>query len=291
MGKNLIFRGVGTALITPMKNEKIDYPSLEKILNIQLSAGIDALVIGGTTGEIATLTDAERERLYSFVKEHISGRTKLIFGAGTNDTGAAILHARLARKIGCDGILVVTPYYNKGTHRGVLEHYKRIVSESELPTILYNVPSRTGVNLTLGQLEELAAHPLIVGIKEALDSAERLIELASFGEDLYIYSGNDSATYTTLSLGGAGVISVVSNAYPEKMLKITRSYFGGERQASLSEQIALLGFIKAMFIETNPAPIKYAMSLLGLCDAELRLPLFIPENSTRERIKEEMQRL
>ena len=291
MAKKLIFRGVATALVTPMNDGNIDYPALRRILDAQLSAGIDALVIGGTTGEVATLTDEERLMLYSFVKEHINGRARLIFGAGTNDTAMAIRHARLAGKIGCDGILVVTPYYNKGTHRGVVEHYKRIAYESELPMILYNVPQRTGVNLTLSQLTELAGLPLVVGIKEASDSAERLVELSQFGDDLYLYAGNDSQTYTTLALGGAGVISVVSNAYPEAMLDITRQYFKGNTAGALEGQKRLLDFIKAMFIETNPAPIKYAMSLMGLCKAEPRLPLYIPEKSTRERIKAEIDKL
>lgn len=291
MKKKLIFRGVGTALITPMKNGKIDYISLEKIIEMQIAAKIDALVIGGTTGEVATLSDYEREKLYTFSAEKIAGRTKLIFGAGTNDTEAAMRHARLAGKIGCDGILVVTPYYNKGTHRGVTEHYQRVSEAGGLPTLLYNVPSRTGVNLTQKQLSELSENPLICGIKEALDSIDRFVDIAAMGGSLPLYSGSDYATYTALSLGGAGVISVVSNIYPERMLNISRSYFSGNNSAALSAQLELSGFIKAMFTETNPSPIKYAMSLIGLCEADVRLPLYPPEEKTCELIRAEMRKL
>jgi len=221
----------------------------------------------------------------------INGRVKLIFGTGTNDTALAIKHAKTARNIGCDGILVVTPYYNKGTHRGVVEHYKRISAVSDIPIILYNVPSRTGVNLTLKQLEELAKEENVVGIKEASDSADRLTELSSFGDDLYLYAGNDSQIFLTLALGGAGVISVVSNIYPQKIADICNLYFDGKTEKSRKGQLELLEFIKLIFKETNPAPIKYAMSLKGLCSPEVRLPLYKSEKSTRIAIKAEIARL
>ena len=291
MGKKLVFRGAASALVTPMKRQKIDYPAFEKIIEAQIAGGIDALVIGGTTGEPATLSDGERYELYSFVKEKVAGRVKLIFGTGTNDTSAVIKHTKVARDIGCDSTLVVTPYYNKGTYRGVTEHYKKIAAFCETPIILYNVPTRTGVNLTLKQLEELAKLDTVVGIKEASDSADRLTELSKFGDELYLYAGNDSQIYLVLALGGAGVISVVSNIYPDRIANICKSYFSGDAPSALKEQLALFDFIRLMFKETNPSPIKYAMSLAKLCSADIRLPLYKPEKATRAAIKAEILRL
>ncbi len=291
MKKNEIFRGVATALITPMQDGNIDYPALSKIIEMQIAGGVDALVIGGTTGEAATLDRGEREELYSFAKNRIGKRAKVIFGTGTNDTRAAIEHTRSAERIGCDGVLTVTPYYNKGTFGGVVEHYKRIAGSTSLPIILYNVPQRTGVNLTVSQLEKLAKIENIVGIKEASDSAERLLEVSVFGDELYLYAGNDTAILEVLALGGSGVISVVSNLYPERVRRICDSYFKGYMKNAQNEQKRLLKFTKAMFAETNPAPIKYAMSKAGLCSGELRLPLMEIENSTKEIIDSAMSRL
>jgi len=291
MKKNQIFSGTATALITPMKGGSIDYPALGKILEAQISAGISALVIGGTTGEAATLSDGERYELYTYVKEKVGGRVKIIFGTGTNDTRMVLRHTRVAEDIGCDGVLIVTPYYNKGTHSGVVKHYKSIAEATALPIILYNVPSRTGVNLTVKQLEELSTVPNIVGIKEASDSADRLTELSKFGDELYLYAGNDSQIYSTLTLGGVGVISVVSNLFPEKIKKICDWCFEGRWDEAKAEQLELFNFIRLMFKETNPAPIKYAMSLQGLCSSELRLPLCTPERATRAEIRAELLRI
>ena len=291
MGKKLVFSGASSALISPMKHGRIDYPALDGIIEAQIKGGIEALVIGGTTGEAATLCDEERRELYSYIKTLVGGRIKLIFGTGTNDTKAVIKHTKMARDIGCDATLVVTPYYNKGTFRGVTEHYKKIAEFSDTPIILYNVPARTGVNLTMNQLEELAKVETIVGIKEASDSADRLTELAKFGDELHLYAGNDSQIFLTLALGGQGVISVVSNLYPKRVSDICSSYFNGDLSSSLRGQLELFDFIKLMFRETNPAPIKYAMSIAGLCSSEIRLPLFKPEKATRSAIKAEMERL
>lgn len=290
MGKKLIFRGVATALVTPMTNGSIDYFALDKIIKKQVADGVSALVVGGTTGEAATLSDDERYELYSYVKEKLDGRIKLILGTGTNDTALAMRHTRMAEAIGCDGVLVVTPYYNKGTYRGVVEHYKKIAS-LDVPVILYNVPSRTGVNLTIAQLEELSKLDNIVGIKEACDSVDRLTELSKFGSDLYLYAGNDSQIYATLALGGVGVISVVSNLYPRRICDICDFYFNGEHSKALSHQLLLLDFIKLMFKETNPSPIKYAMSLEGLCAEDVRLPLMPPTESVKNEIIELVRKL
>lgn len=273
MAKKIIFSGVGTALITPFRDGVIDYEALAGLIEAQIESGVDALVIGGTTGECATLSDDERYRLFSFSRAAVGERCRLIFGTGTNDTKAAVRHSMLASRIGCDGVLCVTPYYNKGTEGGIVKHYLQIAEASTVPVLLYNVPSRTGVNLSLGALAALSEHQNIVGIKEAADSVDRLMAIRELGESLTLYAGNDSAFYTTLALGGKGVISVLSNAYPRQMLDIHRAYIAGKYKESLDMQLRALPIIRALFCETNPAPIKYAMSRLGYCTGELRLPL------------------
>lgn len=285
MSKKIIFKGAATALITPFKNGEIDYETLGNLIDLQIGSNIDALVIGGTTAEAATLSDGERYKLYTFAKGRIGGRTKLVLGTGTNDTRVAMAHTKFACQLGCDGVLLVTPYYNKGTESGIEKHYLTIAEAVDLPIILYNVPSRTGVNLGLNILESLSFHPNIVGIKEASDSVDRLVALSTFEDRLYLYSGNDSQIYPTLALGGMGVISVISNIIPEAVVNLCRSFFDGDQKMSLNSQKALLPFIKAVFLETNPSPIKYAMSLKGLCSAEVRLPLAEPRDSTKAEIE------
>lgn len=283
MKKAEIFRGVGTALITPFSDGRIDYTALEGLIEKQIDAGIDALVIGGTTAEAATLSDEERYELFRRAKEIIRGRCKLIFGTGTNDTRVAVRHTKFASRLGCDGVLVVTPYYNRGTAEGVIKHYEAIANASGVPVLLYNVPSRTGVNLSLDTLERLAENERIVGIKEASDSLDRLVGISRIG-GLALYSGNDSQIYPVLSLGGLGVISVVSNLYPKETLDICKLYFANNRNKSLNAQKKLLPVINALFLETNPAPIKYALSQKGLCKADMRLPMWLPTKATRDKI-------
>lgn len=285
MNKKQIFRGVSTALITPFKNGEIDYDALGSLIEYQIDANVDALVIGGTTAEISTLSTEERYRLYAFAKEKIDGRTRLILGTGTNDTRATLYNSKFAEGVGCDGLLLVTPYYNKGTEFGIEKHYLSIAESVDLPIIVYNVPSRTGVNLEISLLERLANHPNIVGIKEASDSADRLVSLALLTDKLSLYAGNDSQIYPVLALGGEGVISVISNILPKEVKALCNSYFDNDSKQSLNIQLKLLPLIKALFIETNPAPVKYAMSLLGLCSAELRLPLCEPKDSTKKEIE------
>ena len=284
MKKRIIFKGIGTALVTPFRQGRIDYPTLDRLIERQIAGGVDALIIGGTTGEAATLSDRERYSLYTHAIEKIKRRCKVILGTGTNDTRVAIKHTKEAERLGADGALLVTPYYNKGTASGLAAHYEAIAASSDIPMILYNVPSRTGVNLGLPELVRLAKLDNIVGIKEASDSAERLVKLASFGEELPLYAGNDSATYTVLSLGGAGVISVVSNLLPEAMREISDAYFAGRTDESLSAQLSLLDLIDAMFVETNPAPVKYALSRLGVCREEMRLPMHEITGLSREKV-------
>ena len=285
MVKKEIFRGTATALITPFREGEIDFGCLGRLIDMQISAGIDALVIGGTTAEAATLTDEERYRLFEFSAERIDGKTKLIFGTGTNDTRVAIKHSKFAEKVGCDGLLLVTPYYNKGTEGGIEKHYLSIAESVDLPTLLYNVPSRTGVNLGFNLISRLSEHPNIVGIKEASDSTDRLVTLASMSDKIALYSGNDSQVFPTLALGGLGVISVISNLLPREAKEMTDAYFSGDIAKARDIQFKLLPLIQAMFMETNPSPIKYAMSLVGLCSPELRLPLSEPRDSTKREIE------
>ena len=281
MKKTVIFSGVGCALITPFKDGAIDFSALKELINIQIEGGTDAIVIGGTTGECATLSDDERYRLFSFTRAHIGKRCKLIFGTGTNDTKAAVRHTMLASRIGCDGVLAVTPYYNKGTESGIVKHYLQIAEASTVPVLLYNVPSRTGVNLATESIGRLAEHENIVGIKEASDSLDRYVSLASFGDELSLYAGNDTQLFTTLSLFGKGVISVISNVYPRQVKEIYKRYIAGDREGSLALQLRMLPLASAMFKETNPAPVKYAVSRMGLCSGELRLPLAEVTDSTK----------
>ena len=283
MKKVEIFRGVGTALITPFKDGRVDLGTLGALIDRQIAAGIDALVIGGTTAEAATLSDQERYDLFDYARQRVADRCRLIYGTGTNDTRVAIRHTEYASRLGCDGVLVVTPYYNRGTAEGVIRHYEAIAEASDVPVLLYNVPSRTGVNLSLETLERLAKKERIVGIKEASDSLDRLMSI-SLIDGLSLYSGNDSQIYPVLSLGGLGVISVVSNLYPEETIMICKHYFANNKEMSLKMQQSLLPVISALFLETNPAPIKYAMSKRGLCLPDMRLPMWLPTKITRDKI-------
>ena len=283
MKKVEIFRGVGTALITPFRDEKIDYTTLEALIDRQIKAGIDALIIGGTTAEAATLSDDERYELFKQAKDMIGNRCKLIYGTGTNDTRVAVKHTEYASLLGCDGVLVVTPYYNRGTTEGVIRHYKMVADASDVPVLLYNVPSRTGVNLSIETLERLALNEKIVGIKEASDSLDRFVALSRI-EGMQIYCGNDTQIYPVLSLGGLGVISVVSNLYPEQTMDICKCFFANKRDMSLKLQQDLLPIINALFLETNPSPIKYAMSRKGLCLPDMRLPMWTPTKTTMDKI-------
>ena len=283
MKKTEIFRGVATALITPFKNESIDYDTLQSLIERQISAGIDAIVIGGTTAEAATLSDGERYELFRNAKSIINDRCRLIFGTGTNDTKVAVRHTEFASKLGCDGVLVVTPYYNKGTAEGVIRHYERIAEASGVPMLLYNVPSRTGVNLSIDTLRRLSENEKIVGIKEAGDSTDRLMAISSI-EGLSLYSGNDSQIYPVLSLGGLGVISVVSNLYPVETMDICKYYFANRSDIALKLQQELLPVINALFVETNPSPVKYAMAKAGLCAPDMRLPLWYPSDESKKKI-------
>ncbi len=288
--KKAIFRGVGTALITPFSGGDIDFGAFGRLIDHQISEGISALIIGGTTGEAATLSNEERYQLYRFAHERVAGRCALIFGTGTNDTAVAIRHTQLAEEIGCDGALLVTPYYNKGTSRGIVTHYRRIAEATSLPLILYNVPSRTGVNMSIEMLESLGEIENVVAIKEAGDSADRLVSIAAMKEKLRLYAGNDTQLFSTLALGGDGVISVLSNLAPREMMEIFSTFEAGDIQGAREAQCKLLPLMRAMFIETNPAPIKHAMASVGLCSGEVRLPMFEISSESKRIIDIELRK-
>ncbi|MBQ2204427.1 MAG: 4-hydroxy-tetrahydrodipicolinate synthase [Lachnospiraceae bacterium] len=274
MNKELIFKGVGTALITPTNANGIDFENLEKLIDVQIKEGVNALIIAGTTGEGSTLDDKEHKELLSFSKNKINGRVPMIAGVGSNDTNYACSLAKYACEIGVDGLLAVTPYYNKATQYGLIRSYTEIAKVSNKPIILYNVPSRTGVNIEPETYLELSKIDNIVGIKEASGNLAKIIDTFNLvGDKLYIYSGNDDEITPLLSMGGYGVISVLSNMLPKETVEICDSYFAGDIKKSMSLQLKYLPLIRALFSEVNPIPIKSAMAKLGYCENYLRLPL------------------
>jgi 4-hydroxy-tetrahydrodipicolinate synthase len=291
MKKERIFEGCATALITPFLNGGIDYKALSSLIDIQISSGIGCLVIAGTTGEAATLGESERIELYSFARRKTMGRCKLILGTGACDTARAVRYTRLAEEVCADGAMVVTPYYNKGTREGIFYHFEKIAGECDIPIIAYNVPTRTGVDLPLGVAERLARLDGIRGIKEASDSQDKLVSLASLGEDLPLYAGNDSAILTVAALGGAGAVSVMSNAIPHTAACLWDTWRAGEYDKARLLQYRLLPFIRALFSDTSPAPIKYLIYTRGLCSPEMRLPLCIPGEDVCRAVLRELETL
>lgn len=284
-----IFKGAATALVTPFSNEKIDYPALFSLIESQIENKIPALVLCGTTGESPTITEKERESLICAVAERIDARVPLIVGTGTNDTASTARFSKFASNHGADALLVVTPYYNRGTKNGLVEHYKKIAGETDLPIIVYNVPTRTGIDISIAQMERLAPIKNIVAIKEAsssIDKAEQLLH--TFGNRFALYSGNDSLTLPTLAIGGKGVISVLSNVLPREMNELCNSFFKGKIKKSRELQLKLLPIMNMLFEETSPAPVKYALSLLNVCKNELRLPLSPIQYPLTDKIKKEL---
>lgn len=272
--KTTIFKGVGTAIITPFKNGKIDYSSLDGVIDFQIKGGVGAIILLGTTGEASTISERERGEIIAFAYEKIKKRVPLIVGCGTNNTEVSIRYSQNAKELGADALLLVTPYYNKASANGLVYHYKAIAKSVNLPIILYNVPSRTGVNIPVSVYKALSSVPNIVGIKEASGNISYLTEILDTCGDFFdIYSGNDDLTLPTLALGGKGVISVCSNIVPSKMALLCKSFFYGDLTSARKIQLELSALIKALFCEVNPIPVKYACSLLGLCKNELRLPL------------------
>lgn len=286
MRTNSIFRGVATALITPMTDTgAMDLDALGRIIDWQIAEGVQALVIAGTTGEGSTLTDAEHRQAIRYCVERTAGRVPVIAATGSNDTSYAISLTGYACGVGADAMLVVTPYYNKATQKGLIKMYTAIADASTKPLILYNVPSRTGVGIEPATYAALADHPNIAAIKEANGDISRIVETAALvGDKLDIYSGNDDQIVPILSMGGSGVISVLSNLMPSRTVELCRRFWEGDVAGSASLQRELLPLINALFCEVNPIPVKAAMTAMGWCGPALRSPLYSLEGEALERL-------
>jgi 4-hydroxy-tetrahydrodipicolinate synthase len=284
--KNTVFTGAATAIVTPMnKKGEIDYEAFKRLIEWQIAEGIDAIVSVGTTGEGSTLSDKEHRDAMKFCVDTVAGRVPVIAGTGSNDIAYAIDLTRFACEIGADAMLLVTPYYNKATQRGLIESFTAIANASTKPCILYNVPSRTGCNLTPASCAELAKHPNIVGVKEASGNVSQIAEIARLcGEDFAIYSGNDDQIIPVLSLGGKGVISVLSNVLPKETSLMCKKYFEGDVKGALAMQLRYLPLINQLFCEVNPIPVKAATAAMGYGENVLRLPLTSMEKANEEKL-------
>lgn len=279
--KNTIFEGVATALITPFdKNGKIDYAKFAELIEFQIESGINALVTCGTTGEASTFTDDEHKDVITFTVKQVNGRVPVIAGAGSNDTAYAIGLVKHACAAGADAILLVTPYYNKATQNGLIRMYTEIADNSEKPIILYNVPSRTGVNIEPETYLKLSEHPMISAFKEANGNISKIAETCALVDGkLDMYCGNDDQIVPMMSLGAKGVISVLSNLLPKETVSICDSFFAGNIEKSRVLQLKLMPLIKALFCEVNPIPVKAAMARLGYTENVLRSPLYPMEEA------------
>lgn len=287
-----IFRGIATALITPLTADGIDYAQFGKLIDWQIDQGINALVICGTTGESSTLSDAEHRRAIAFACEKVNGRVPVIAGTGSNETAYAVELTKSACADGADVVLVVTPYYNKTTQNGLVAMYNTIADASTKPVILYNVPSRTGIGIQPETYVKLAQHPNIAAIKEANSDISKIVEtFALVGDQLDIYSGNDDQIVPILSMGGQGCISVLSNVVPRETVAITDQFFAGNVAEAARLQCQFMPLIRSLFCESNPIPVKAAMSALGFCENYLRLPLVPMEQDHYETMLQRMRAL
>ena len=284
--KKPIFTGSAAAAATPFTGSGVDFPALRKHLDFLLENGTDALVVCGTTGEAATMSYEERMETVEAVVRHVDGRVPVIAGTGSNNTENAIALSKDAVSAGADGLLVVTPFYNKATQRGLIRHFAAVADSAERPVILYNVPSRTGVKCTAETYAALAQHPNILGVKEAggdLALIQKTRELCP--EDFYIWSGNDDETAPIMLLGGSGVISVAANVVPQEMHQLTASCLSGDFVSAGKLQLRLRKLCEALFWEVNPIPVKTAMSMMGFCQERFRLPMCEMEEENRARLR------
>ena len=283
--KNTIFTGAGTALITPLNEKGVDYPALKNLINWQIDEGIDALIICGTTGEGSTLSDEEHKEVLRFSLEVAAGRVKMVAGTGSNDTAYAIRLSQYACQLGYDGLLVITPYYNKATQKGLIKHFTAIADAVTKPIIIYNVPSRTGVNVEPATYLKLAEHENIVAIKEANGNLTKIVEtFALVGDKLDIYSGNDDQNVPIIACGGKGAISVLSNPAPKETARMCHLALEGNIKEAMKLQCKYVPLISALFCEVNPIPAKAAMAAMGFCEDYLRLPLCPMDDANREKL-------
>lgn len=290
--KPIIFKGCGTALATPFNDSGVNFEVFEKMIEDQISNGVDALIVCGTTGESSTMAEKEKKDTIKFVVDIVRKRIPVIAGTGSNNTMQAIAMTKYAEEIGADGSLIVTPYYNKTTQAGLVEHYKEIAKSTSLPIIVYNVPSRTGVNILPETFLELSKIENIVAVKEASGNISQVAKIKELCKDnLEIYSGNDDQIIPILSLGGIGVISVLSNIMPKFTHEMCINYLNGNTIKALDMQLKSLSLINNLFSEVNPIPVKYALKLMGFDFGKPRLPLVELSDKNKSIIEKEMKKL
>lgn len=290
--KKTLFTGMATAMVTPMTPTGVDYDTLAKFIEFQIEEGINALVACGTTGESATLSQDERKEVIRFTIERVNGRVPVIAGVGTNNTEHVLDFAKSACDNGADGLLVVTPYYNKATQGGLIKHFSMVADAAEKPVIMYNVPSRTGCNLQANTVAVLSDHPNIVGLKEASGNMSQVVDIiAKCGDKLDIYSGEDGLTVPMMSMGGKGCISVLSNVVPRMAVEMTDAALAGDFKKAAQLQCRTLPLIDALFSEVNPIPAKAAVAAMGFGQEYIRMPLTLMEDATRRNLYEQMRKL
>lgn len=288
--KNTLFRGAGVALITPFTEDGIDFEAYGRLIDAQIAQGTDAIITAGTTGEPSTMTMQEHADVIRFAVKHTAGRVPVIAGTGANSTHEALHLACEAEQAGADGLLVVTPYYNKTTQQGLIAHFTAIADSVKTPIIVYNVPSRTGLNLLPKTMNVLADHPNIVGLKEACPDIVQVIEtIALCGDRLDVYSGEDGNIIAVLAAGGAGVISVIANIAPKQTHQLCQAFFEGDLDTARRIQYQFTPLVKALFSEVNPIPVKAAAELLGFCSGHVRLPLVPMQPDTHENLKKQLE--
>lgn len=286
--KKTIFTGSGVAIVTPFNGFETNYEVLGELIEMQIAGGTDSIIICGTTGEAATMPDAEHLAAIEYTVKKVAGRIPVIAGTGSNDTKHAIYLSQEAEKLGADGLLVVTPYYNKSTQKGLIRHFTEIANSVKLPIILYNVPSRTGMNIAIDTVAELAKLDNIVGVKDATGDISYTAALAAKVPEIAIYSGNDDMTVPIMSLGGKGVISVIANILPKDTHDMCAYYLAGETDKALKLQLSMLDVMNSMFIEVNPVPVKTALGLMGYNVGNLRAPLYEMDEANLEKMKKAM---
>lgn len=289
--KNVLFEGCGTAIATPFNENGVNYEEFKRIIENQIENEVDSIIVCGTTGEASTMTKDERKQTIKFVIDTVNRRTKVIAGTGSNNTKEAVEMSKYAESVGVDGVLVVTPYYNKTTQKGLVAHYTEIAKSISIPIILYNVPSRTGVNILPETCLELSKIENIVAIKEASGNISQVAKIAKLcGEDLTIYSGNDDQIIPILSLGGKGVISVLSNVMPKYTHDMVKNYLNGQVKEACRMQLDVLDLINSLFCEVNPIPVKYALNLIGYDYGVPRLPLIELSDENKDIIRNTIER-
>lgn len=290
MTKKRIFTGAGVAIVTPMNADgSVNYEAMGQLIEQQVTGGTDAIIVCGTTGESSTLTDEEHRRVIQFTVAQVNHRIPVVAGTGSNDTAYCLELSQEAEKMGVDGLLLVTPYYNKCSQKGLIRHYLTVADAVDLPMILYSVSSRTGVNILPETLKELSKHPNIVAVKEASGSISQVAKIRHLcRDDLDVYSGNDDQIVPLLSLGGIGVISVLSNLMPKETHDICQLYFDGKVQESAALQLKLLDLINNLFADVNPIPVKEALNMMGFPAGPCRMPLCEMDDGPREKLRASM---